>query len=167
MVDKLLSFDAATLKLATFSLRNLIKERAFLDQFLRRGGLDALQEVIKRATGNTLAYSLLSMQNLMDLEERGWEGLDDGFAARIVEIIGQLRVRLFIYHIQLTSLLLPNSHRTPHQHLPPRHGPPPAPLPRRPSPLLRRHSLHRLVPLQSSITSPSRRIRFRSRLERD
>lgn len=89
MVDKLLSFDAATLKLATFSLRNLIKERAFLDEFLRRGGLDALQEVIKRATGNTLAYSLLSMQNLMDLEERGWEGLEDGFVARIVEIIGE------------------------------------------------------------------------------
>lgn len=89
MVDKLLSFDAATLKLATFSLRNLIKERAFLDEFLRRGGFDALQEVIKRATGNTLAYSLLSLQNLMDLEERGWEGLEDGFVARIVEIIGE------------------------------------------------------------------------------
>ncbi|ORY63657.1 ELMO/CED-12 family-domain-containing protein [Leucosporidium creatinivorum] len=87
MVDKLLSFDAATLKLATFSLRNLIKERAFLDEFLRRGGLEALQEVIKRATGNTLAYSLLSLQTLMDLEERGWEGLEDGFVARIVEII--------------------------------------------------------------------------------
>lgn len=89
MVEKLLSFEPSILKLATFSLRTLIKERIFLTEFLKQGGLDALQEVIKRTSGNTLAYSLLCMQSLMDLEDRGWEGLEDGFVSRIVEIIGQ------------------------------------------------------------------------------
>lgn len=89
MVEKLQSGEASVLKLATFSLRSLITERAFLDEFQLRGGFDALQEVIKRATGNTLAYSLLSLQSMLDLEDRGWAGLHDGFAARIVEIISQ------------------------------------------------------------------------------
>lgn len=78
------------LKLATFSLRSLILERAFLNEFLVRGGFDALQDVIIRAGGNTLAYSLLSMQSMLELEDRGWSSLLDGFAGRIVDIIGQL-----------------------------------------------------------------------------
>ncbi|GAA5923740.1 hypothetical protein JCM1841_002029 [Sporobolomyces salmonicolor] len=87
MVDKLSSGEASVLKLATFSLRTLIKERAFLTEFIARGGLEALQEVIRRSSGNTLAYSLLSLQNLLELEESGWTGLQSGFIGRIVEII--------------------------------------------------------------------------------
>ncbi|CEQ43109.1 SPOSA6832_05004, partial [Sporobolomyces salmonicolor] len=87
MVDKLSSGEASVLKLATFSLRTLIKERAFLTEFITRGGLEALQEVIRRSSGNTLAYSLLSLQNLLELEESGWTGLQSGFIGRIVEII--------------------------------------------------------------------------------
>ncbi|GAA5889682.1 hypothetical protein JCM5296_002430 [Sporobolomyces johnsonii] len=87
MVDKLSSGEASVLKLATFSLRTLIKERAFLTEFIARGGLEALQEVIRRASGNTLAYSLLSLQNLLELQESGWTGLQSGFIGRIVEII--------------------------------------------------------------------------------
>ncbi|KAK4050272.1 hypothetical protein OIV83_003593 [Microbotryomycetes sp. JL201] len=87
MVEKLNSGETATLKLATFSLRTLIKERAFLDEFVNRGGLEALQHVIKHSSGNTLAYALLSMQQLMELEGRGWQGVKPDFTARIVDII--------------------------------------------------------------------------------
>ncbi|KAI5474607.1 engulfment and cell motility protein 1 [Pseudohyphozyma bogoriensis] len=86
MVEKLNSGEPSVIKLATFSLKTLIKEQGFLNEFLARGGLDALQEVIRKSSGNTLAYALLSIQNLIS-EDRGWEGLDDDFAARIVEII--------------------------------------------------------------------------------
>ncbi|GAA5988208.1 hypothetical protein JCM11641_001613 [Rhodosporidiobolus odoratus] len=87
MVDKLSSSEPAVLKLATFSLRTLIKDRAFLDEFIARGGLDALQEAIRKSSGNTLAYSLLSLQNLLELEASAWTSLEKSFIARIVEII--------------------------------------------------------------------------------
>ncbi|KAM0786337.1 hypothetical protein ACM66B_001810 [Microbotryomycetes sp. NB124-2] len=87
MVDKLNSGETATLKLATFSLRTLIKERAFLDEFVNRRGLDALQQVINNTSGNTLAYALLSMQQL--IEARGALGVKPDFTARIVDIIAK------------------------------------------------------------------------------
>ncbi|GAA6049053.1 hypothetical protein JCM3770_003864 [Rhodotorula araucariae] len=87
MIDKLSSSEPATLKLATFSLRTLIIERAFLAEFVARGGVAALHKVIRHSSGNTLAYALLSLQNMLELEDAGWMGLDEGFVARIVEII--------------------------------------------------------------------------------
>ena len=87
-MEKLRSHEASVVKLASFSLRTLVKERTFLYEFLARGGLAALQRVIMRCSGNTLGYALLSMQTVMDLEETGWEGLDAGFVGRVVEIIG-------------------------------------------------------------------------------
>lgn len=89
MVEKLQSGEASVLKLATFSLRSLITERAFLDHFLICGGLEVLQELIMRVSGNTLAYSLLSLQSMLDLQDSGWSGLQDPFCGRIVEIISQ------------------------------------------------------------------------------
>ncbi|KAL8276486.1 hypothetical protein RQP46_011087 [Phenoliferia psychrophenolica] len=86
IVEKLASGQASILKLATYSLRTLVKERAFLTEFLARGGLASLQEVIRRATGNTLAYALLSMENLIT-DDRGWDGLESDFVTRVVEII--------------------------------------------------------------------------------
>jgi engulfment/cell motility protein 1 len=63
-----------------------------LQEFLARGGWDALREIIMGGTGgNTLSYTLGSMDNLMELQNRGWEGLDQAFVARIVEIIGESR----------------------------------------------------------------------------
>lgn len=85
MIEKLQGTDQ--LKLATFNLRTLIKERPFLTEFLKRGGFECLAAVITKETGNVLAYSLLSMQTLMDLENRGWEGLDKTFVPRLVQII--------------------------------------------------------------------------------
>ncbi|KAK4051977.1 hypothetical protein OIO90_004507 [Microbotryomycetes sp. JL221] len=89
MVDKLNTAETSVRKLATFSLRTLIKERVFLEEFVKRGGVAALQQVIQSSTGNTLAYALLSMQHLMELEDRAWQDVDSQFVARIVEIIAK------------------------------------------------------------------------------
>lgn len=164
MVDKLLSFEPSILKLATFSLRTLIRERAFLDEFLRRGGMDALQEVIKRATGNTLAYSLLSMQSLMDLDDRGWEQLEDGFVSRIVEIIGKA---LDLGPSSILTAGPVTSHRAPHQHLSAGHRSSPQTFSPCPSPLFRRCRLHRLVSLCPSFADTASGVWLRRRLERD
>lgn len=89
MVDKLKSSEANVVKMGTFSLKTLIRENGFLSEFLNRGGFQALQQVIHKSAGNTLAYALLSMQGLLDLEQRGWAGLDSSFISRLVEIIGE------------------------------------------------------------------------------
>ncbi|GAA5841843.1 hypothetical protein JCM9279_003127 [Rhodotorula babjevae] len=92
LIDKLSSPDPAVLKPATFSLRTRIQERAFLDQFVARRGVAALQGVVRRTTGNTLAYALLSLQTLLELENDGWGGLDRAFVARVVDIIATERL---------------------------------------------------------------------------
>ena len=152
MVDKLLSFDPPTLKLATFSLRTLIKERAFLTEFLRHGGVDALQEVIKQSSGNTLAYALGGMQSLMEVEDRGWEGLEDGFVSRIVEIIGALPLILALIVAHYSSRGPIDSYAASHQHLSaiPHHSP--SPLVTVSSDLIRRLGFHRQLPLTPPYT---------------
>ncbi|KDE05624.1 hypothetical protein MVLG_03996 [Microbotryum lychnidis-dioicae p1A1 Lamole] len=87
VVDKLRSSDTAAVKLATFSLRTLIKEPAFLTAFINRGGMGAIQDVIKGSTGNTLAYALLSSQQLLELDARGSHSLGKDFIAKLVQII--------------------------------------------------------------------------------
>lgn len=96
MVDKLRSTDPSTLKPAVFTLRTLIRERLFLREYVKRGGVEALQGVIKRASGNTLAYALVCLQGLLELDERGWEGIRRPFVARIVEIVSECRFFPFL-----------------------------------------------------------------------
>jgi len=91
LIDKLSSSDPAVLKPATFALRTHVQERAFLDAFLARGGVDALAGAVRRSSGNTLAYALLSLQTVLELVEGGgWVGLDGGFGGCLVDIVGAL-----------------------------------------------------------------------------
>ena len=90
MVDKLGSDDKAVVKRTVFALRSLVKERGtFIDEFISQRGLDALQNVVLSSSANTLAYALVSLQNLMELEERGWQGIHDPFVSRLIHIVGQ------------------------------------------------------------------------------
>lgn len=95
MVDKLRSTDPATLKPAVFALRTHIREPLFLREFVKRGGVEALQGVIKRASGNALAYALVCLQNLLELDEKGSEAIRRPFVARVVEIVSESRASLF------------------------------------------------------------------------
>ncbi|KAE8207041.1 hypothetical protein CF335_g1434 [Tilletia laevis] len=88
MVDKLSSPDDRVLKMATYTLQRLIREKAFTLEFLRRGGLVELINIIRTSTsGNTLAYALASCQNLLDTMDEGWEYLPEEFIAKIVNIV--------------------------------------------------------------------------------
>ncbi|KAI0630864.1 ELMO/CED-12 family-domain-containing protein [Trametes polyzona] len=87
IVEKLSTRDQK-LGLALTSLRKLIREEQFAHQFLQRDGLRELIEVINTAHGNTLAYALTAMQNLMELDY-GWANLDNAFIFKVVQILSE------------------------------------------------------------------------------
>ncbi|KAG7094065.1 hypothetical protein E1B28_007685 [Marasmius oreades] len=83
---KLTSRDDKILKTGLFSLRKYIHEREFAQEFISCNGVAELVAVIYTTHGNSLAYALLAMQNLMELDY-GWSTLDDDFIFRIVKIL--------------------------------------------------------------------------------
>ncbi|KAF9240704.1 ELMO/CED-12 family-domain-containing protein [Melanogaster broomeanus] len=85
IVQKLSQRDEKTLRMSLFSLQKFIKEEKFAQEFLNRDGLQELVDIIYTEHGNTLAYALTAMQNLMDLEY-GWSTLDDNFIFKVVQI---------------------------------------------------------------------------------
>ncbi|KAJ7247642.1 ELMO/CED-12 family-domain-containing protein [Mycena haematopus] len=78
--------DATTLKMTLFTLQKYIREEQFAQAFINCSGLADLIDVIFGAHGNTLAYALTAMQNLMELDY-GWATLDDAFIFQIVQIL--------------------------------------------------------------------------------
>ena len=74
------------LGMALTSLRKLIREDEFAREFFDRDGLNELIAIINSTHGNTLAYALTAMQNLMELDH-GWATLSPQFILRVVQII--------------------------------------------------------------------------------
>ncbi|UZJ55154.1 hypothetical protein CBS101457_004474 [Exobasidium rhododendri] len=88
MVDKLASRDDKTLKMATYTLQRLVREKPFYDEFLHRGGLEELVSItLHLMGGNTLAYTLTCIQNLIESSEEKWEVMDDKFIRKVVAIL--------------------------------------------------------------------------------
>ncbi|CAL1714582.1 unnamed protein product [Somion occarium] len=85
IVEKLAAKDAR-LGLTLTALRKYIKEEQFANEFLNRDGLRELIGVISYSHGNTLAYALTAMQNLMELDH-GWADLSESFILKIVQIL--------------------------------------------------------------------------------
>ncbi|KAG1770736.1 ELMO/CED-12 family-domain-containing protein [Suillus occidentalis] len=86
IVQKLLVRDEKTFKMALWSLKKFIREEKFAQEFLSHGGLSELAQVICTEHGNTLAYALEAMHNLMDLDY-GWSTLDNTFVFKVVQIL--------------------------------------------------------------------------------
>ncbi|KAJ1306927.1 hypothetical protein OPQ81_007910 [Rhizoctonia solani] len=86
ILDRLHAADKESVKHALFSLQKYIREDEFTQEFLKRDGLRELLGTIENSSGNTLAYALTSMQNLME-HEYGWDNLQSSFILRIVDII--------------------------------------------------------------------------------
>ncbi|KAJ3219608.1 hypothetical protein HDU67_000096 [Dinochytrium kinnereticum] len=86
LVEDLSSEDEQVLKRATFSLQKFIKEEEFVDEFIARKGLEKLQDVIITGQGNTLAYALTSLHNLME-HDHGWDKFSSTFISTLVSII--------------------------------------------------------------------------------
>ncbi|KAJ3510838.1 hypothetical protein NLJ89_g4449 [Agrocybe chaxingu] len=86
--EKLGNRSDRNLRLTLFSLHKFIRHRRrdFAREFLDHNGLNELVDVIFNTHGNTLAYALTAMQNLMELEY-GWETLTDAFILRVVQIL--------------------------------------------------------------------------------
>ncbi|CAK5267685.1 unnamed protein product [Mycena citricolor] len=85
VADKLKLREDA-LKMTLFTLQKYIREEQFAQSFINCSGLSDLIDVIFSAHGNTLAYALTAMQNLMELDY-GWATLDDAFILQIVQIL--------------------------------------------------------------------------------
>jgi len=85
IVERLAAKDSR-LGFTLTSLRKFIREEQFAKEFLNRDGLKELIYVVNGTHGNTLAYALTAMQNLMELDH-GWANLDDSFIFRVVQII--------------------------------------------------------------------------------
>ncbi|KAL5492185.1 hypothetical protein ACEPAI_3632 [Sanghuangporus weigelae] len=86
IVEKLSMRDDKTLRMTLFSLQKFIREEQFANEFLQRDGLKELIDVIAVSHGNTLAYALNAMQNLMELDY-GWSTLDQTFIHTVVKIL--------------------------------------------------------------------------------
>ncbi|TKA55954.1 hypothetical protein B0A53_01656 [Rhodotorula sp. CCFEE 5036] len=84
VVRKLGSADPAALKQTTFSLRSQLTDVAFRTAFIRADGIPALQAIIRRGSGNTLAYALASLHVLLDTDGLTFDSL---FIARLVDIV--------------------------------------------------------------------------------
>ncbi|KAF5383550.1 hypothetical protein D9615_003536 [Tricholomella constricta] len=84
--DKLGQKNERNLKLTLFSLQKFIREEQFAQEFINHNGLRELVSVIYDSNGNTLAYALTAMQNLMELDY-GWSSLDDNFILKVVQIL--------------------------------------------------------------------------------
>ncbi|KAI0306061.1 ELMO/CED-12 family-domain-containing protein [Multifurca ochricompacta] len=84
--EKLLLREEKSFRLALFSLQRYLHEEDFANEFLKRDGVRILVDVITTSYGNTLAYALTAMKNLMDLEY-GWAALDSNFIFKVVQII--------------------------------------------------------------------------------
>ncbi|KAJ7760596.1 ELMO/CED-12 family-domain-containing protein [Mycena metata] len=78
--------DPTTLKMTLFTLQKYIREEQFAQAFINASGLSDLIDIIFGAHGNTLAYALTAMQNLMELDY-GWSTLDDAFIFQVVQIL--------------------------------------------------------------------------------
>ncbi|KAG8785802.1 hypothetical protein FRC20_000452 [Serendipita sp. 405] len=85
-IEKLQLRDEKTLRFSLFNLQKYIKEEQFTNEFLQNDGLRELCEVITTVGGNTLAYALTSLSNLLDLPY-GWESLSAEFIHKIVQIL--------------------------------------------------------------------------------
>lgn len=88
MVDKLTSRDEKTLKMATYTLQRLIRDKPFYDEFIQRGGVEELVAIILLLnSSNTLAYALTSIQNLIESCNEEWQVFDAKFIKKVVSIL--------------------------------------------------------------------------------
>ncbi|GAA5839738.1 hypothetical protein JCM5353_000118 [Sporobolomyces roseus] len=124
-----------TLKLATFSLKTLIKDKEFRKEFLdRRNGWETLIQVVGRTNGNTLAYALNVVRDVLELDTNGGGKnkikCESRFVKRVMEIVAtQPLINISRPATQIIQLLLLPSSPTPfsqiHPHLVPSSSSPP------------------------------------------
>ncbi|KAJ3052420.1 hypothetical protein HK097_006293 [Rhizophlyctis rosea] len=86
MLRNLPSEDDLIVKRTIFMLQKYLKEEDFAEEFIAKGGLSILQDIIIMGMGNTLAYALTSLQALME-HDTGWDSFGPQFISTLVSII--------------------------------------------------------------------------------
>jgi len=89
LCQRLGSDEDGVRKMAAFKLQSNIGDPSFADVFILENGLKKLKYLILNATGNTLAYSLTSVSNLLEVD-KGWEFVDEELVERVIGLILQL-----------------------------------------------------------------------------
>ena len=74
--------DDSSRKLAAFKLQNVIGDPSFADVFIANDGVPKLRFLVFKATGNTLAYTLSSFANLLNLDQ-GWDWINSELIHRV------------------------------------------------------------------------------------
>jgi len=86
LVNSLGSEEDGPRKMAAFKLQTLIGDPSFADVFASEGGLERLKSLCLNSSGNTLAYSLTSFSNLLEID-KGWEQMDSSVVRRVRQSI--------------------------------------------------------------------------------
>lgn len=100
LVEKLGSEQDAVRKMAVFKLQTNIGDPSFAEMFIIEGGLSKLKDLVLHSTGNTLAYSLTSYSNLLEVD-KGWESVEEDLVER-VRCLLPLHPNHFMRHALLT-----------------------------------------------------------------
>lgn len=82
LVERLGSDEDGVRKMAAFKLQSAIGDPSFADVFAQEGGLPKLKYLCLHAVGNTLAYSLTSFSNLLEIDQ-GWDYVDQELVRRV------------------------------------------------------------------------------------
>ncbi|KAJ3805529.1 ELMO/CED-12 family-domain-containing protein [Lentinula lateritia] len=86
IAEKLQVRDQKTMRLTLYTLQRYIRENEFASEFINYDGVTQLVDIIFTSLGNTLAYALTAMQNLMELDH-GWASFDEAFIFRVVQVL--------------------------------------------------------------------------------
>ncbi|KAJ3887392.1 ELMO/CED-12 family-domain-containing protein [Lentinula edodes] len=86
IAEKLQVRDQKSMRLTLYTLQRYIRENEFASEFINYDGVTQLVDIIFTSQGNTLAYALTAMQNLMELDH-GWASLDEAFIFRVVQVL--------------------------------------------------------------------------------
>lgn len=92
LLSALSSREDASRKMAVFKLQSLMNDPAFAEQFVAKGGLKKLHDIVLVTSGNTQAYGLASFARLLEVDQ-GWEGVDEEIVEKVkhVSILPALR----------------------------------------------------------------------------
>lgn len=100
MIEELSSSDHQTstsssttdMKKLMFTLQYAVREQEYYSVFLKLEGLAHLARIILESQGNTLAYALTALSNIMD-HDYGWDQFSPEFIGNIVSIISSAHQR--------------------------------------------------------------------------
>ena len=62
-----------------YSLALAVKDSHYYSEFLKLEGLSHLVRIILETNGNTLAYALLALSNIMETYQEGWDQFQPSF----------------------------------------------------------------------------------------